>query len=498
MYRHVQFAILVRVRLSGFWLFVLDSRVPPLCPIIKGGAIFQYLPYKDCESILFKDRTMDIFSNLESLIKEAGLDIPVLPKDSCIKKPRVLLVGTHLHQTTGYSKVMYHIIKELAKLGTCELFHFGLQKFIKPPEDYRQYPPGVDVYDPVEKERAKVAEAESGFGFSQLPTYVRTVKPDVLFFYNDAGVVCRFLDNLSEKLTPAERTYKTIVYLDQVYPLQRRQLLGRIEKDTDAYFTFTSYWKDILIKQGVKKPVYVMRHGFDASQFVMKNKNEMRKKHNIPENVFLFLNLNRNTPRKRHDIVVSAFAELVARHPTKPLALLAVCDSGEAGGFPIQEIYIRELERIGAPVQPHANKLMITMTALTYTDELINELYSLSDVGITAADGEGFGLCQFEAMGLGIPQVVPKVGGLQDFCKHGVNSMVVEPKWRSYIPTSHSVLGGLLEIVDSHDLMLAAEEYVMDSELRVKHGLQAREDVLKYSWETEVATLERVIKALCT
>ena len=429
------------------------------------------------------------FCNLESLIQEAGLSSP--------KKRRFLLVGTHAHQTTGYSKVTYNIIQELAKRGTLDLFHFGFQKFVNPPTDYRNYPAGVEVYDPVEKERAKAAEQEMGFGFSQLPDYVRQVKPDVILIYNDAGVICRFLDKLTEKLTEEERSkYKLIIYLDQVYTIQRPELLGRIEKDADAYFAFTEYWKQMLEKQGTKKPIYVMRHGFDKEQFVVKDRTEMRKKHSIPENMFVFLNLNRNTPRKRYDIVVTAFAELVARHPTKPLALLAVCDGGETGGFPIQEIYLRELDRLGVPFQYHAQKLMITKTALTYTDELINELYSLSDVGITAADGEGFGLCQFEAMGVGIPQVVPFIGGFRDFCIHGQNCQAVPHKYRAYMALGQSSVGGVAEIVDPHDLMLAAEEYVMDTELRETHGKRARETVLQYSWANEVANLEKVIQTI--
>ncbi len=428
------------------------------------------------------------YLNLDTLIQEAGLTG---------KKRRFLLVGTHAHQTTGYSKVTYNIIQELAKLGTLDLFHFGFQRFVQPPPEYRTYPAGVDVFDPVEAERTKAAEQEMGFGFSQLPDYVRKVKPDVILIYNDAGVICRFLDKLTEKLTEAERKqYKMIIYLDQVYVIQRPELLGRIEKDADAYFAFTQYWKQMLEKQGVKKPIYVLRHGFDASQFVIKDRVAMRKKHGIPENLFLFLNLNRNTPRKRYDIVVTAFAELVARHPTKPLALLAVCDGGETGGFPIQEIYLRELERLGVPIQFHAQKLMITKSALTYTDELINELYSLSDVGITAAEGEGFGLCQFEAMGVGIPQVVPWIGGFRDFCEHGKNCQTVKPKYRSYLALGQSSVGGMAELVDAHDLMLAAEEYVMDSDMRASHGVKARETVLQYSWTKEVAGLERVIQTI--
>ena len=438
------------------------------------------------------------FTNLEELIRSAGLTLPgqeVQPTTQTRRK--FLLVGTHAHQTTGYSKVTYNIIQELAKLNTLELYHFGFQKFVQSPQDYRVYPSNVQVYDPVEKERTQQAEKEMGFGFSQLANYIRSVKPDVVMIYNDAGVICQFLDKLTNQLTEQERaSYKLIIYLDQVYVIQRPEFLARIDKDAHAYFAFTDYWKSILEKQGIKKPVHVLRHGFDPTQFVPKNREDMRKKHNLPENSFIFLNLNRNTPRKRHDIVVTAFAELVARNPTKPLALLSVCDAGETGGFPIQEIYIRELERLGVPLQFHAHKLMITKSALTYTDEMINELYSLSDVGITAADGEGFGLCQFEAMGVGIPQVVPYIGGFRDFCKNRINSIAVPHKWRAYIPLSQSSVGGMIEVVDAHDLMLAAEEYVMDSELRERHGQAARETVLQYKWSSEVTCLEKVIQSI--
>jgi len=440
------------------------------------------------------------FSNLEALIKEAGLTMPVLTPIATtvtvpVKKRKFMLVGTHAHQMTGYSKVTYHIMQELAKDPSIELYHFAFQKFIGTPPEFRPYPKGVDILDTVEAERNKTAEQEMGFGFSQLPAYVQKVKPDVIMIYNDAGVICRFLDKL-DTLPAADKTYKMIIYLDQVYILQRPELLQRIDKAAHAYFAFTQYWRTVLQKQGLTKPIHVLRHGFDPTQFKCMDKAAIRKKHGIPDQVILFLNLNRNTPRKRYDIVASAYAELVARHPTKPLLLMCVCDGGETGGFPIQEIYIRELEKHGVPPQAHLHKLIVTKQAMQFTDEIINEMYSMSDVGITAAEGEGFGLCQFEAMGVGIPQIVPNVGGFRDFCKDGVNSRLVEPARRYYLALSASPVGGMSELVDPHDLMIAAEDYVLDSELRTKHGKRARETVLAYEWKKEVESLRKVILAI--
>jgi glycosyltransferase involved in cell wall biosynthesis len=119
----------------------------------------------------------------------------------------------------------------------------------------------------------------------------------------------------------------------------------------------------------------------------------------------------------------------------------------------------------------------------------------MSDVGITAAEGEGFGLCQFEAMGVGIPQVVPNIGGFKDFCTKE-NSMMVDPKWRQYLPFVLSNVGGVSELISHIDLMKAAEQYVFDTELRERHGKAAMETVRKYNWADEVAKLAQVIETI--
>lgn len=440
-----------------------------------------------------------MFASLDDLLKEAGLSqntttaptLEITPQ----KKRKFMLVGTHAHQTTGYSKVTYNIVQELAKLNEFEVFHFGFQKFAQAPPDYRLYPTSVDVYDPVAVERSGSAPQENGFGFSQLATYVRKVKPDIMMIYNDAGVIIQFLEKLKSSLSDSERNYKLIIYLDQVYITQRPEFLGRIDQDAHAYIAFTEYWADILKKQGIQKPISILRHGFDEHVFKPLDRAEIRKKHNIPQDVFLLLNLNRNTPRKRHDIVVQAFAHLVARNPTRPIALLCVCDKGELGGFPIQEVYLRELQALNVPLQFHAHKLMVSNSQMTYTDDLINELYNASDVGITATEGEGFGLCQFEAMGVGVPQVVPHIGGFRDFCTKR-NSMLVEPKFKLYLANSVSSVGGVGEYVIPQDVAKAAEEYLYDSELRKKHGEEARKTVLSYKWSTEVANLAELLRVI--
>jgi glycosyltransferase involved in cell wall biosynthesis len=210
--------------------------------------------------------------------------------------------------------------------------------------------------------------------------------------------------------------------------------------------------------------------------------------------MFLFLNLNRNQPRKRYDILIMAFVELLVKYPTKPLFLLCICDKGDKGGWWLFELFARELKLRGVAIEPFSQRLIITAQNMSFKDEEINMFYNAADVGISTADGEGWGLCQFEQMGVGVPQVVPDIGGFKEFCT-AENSILVKPTVRYYLPTTFSPVGGEAQACDPHAVCLAMESYVLDSALREKHGVAARTKVMSYTWEKSCETLIRRLKA---
>jgi glycosyltransferase involved in cell wall biosynthesis len=236
----------------------------------------------------------------------------------------------------------------------------------------------------------------------------------------------------------------------------------------------------------------VILHGFETSLFSPIPRDLARKKVGLPTDAFFFLSLNRNQPRKRYDILIMAFVELIVKYPTKPLFLMCVCDRGEKGGWWIFEIFQRELRLRNCPIEMFGNRLMLTSQDMSFTDEDINMFYNLADVGVSSVDGEGWGLCNFEQMGVGIPQVVPDLGGFKEFC-NSENSIIVKPKHRYYLPSVFSPVGGEAHVCDPHDLCLGMEEYINDSEKRLQHGKKARETVLKYTWERAV---EKLVKRL--
>ena len=399
------------------------------------------------------------------------------------RKLKFMLVSTHAHQYTGYSKISHGILQELSKIPLLDLIHFGFQRNPQVPSDFRPYPSNIDVIDAASLE----TPLEQGFGYKVLMDIVKKKNPDIIMIYNDMAVVARFLEEI-RKVALLPRPFKVWVYCDQVYESQHQGMIDILNRDVDRIFTFTSYWKKQLKEQGVTRPLSVLGHGFDSKVFFTVPRDLARKSIKLPDDAFVIMSLNRNQPRKRYDIMLMAFVELITKNPSKPIVLLCICDKGEKGGWWLFELFVRELKKKGASIEQFGNRLMISSQDMVFKDEDVNILYNVADIGISTADGEGWGLCSFEQMGVGIPQVVPDIGGYKEYCSQD-NSMLVKPKHRYYLPSVYSPVGGEAHACDPHDVYLAMEEYLNNSEKRVSHGQKAKEKVLTYTWEKAVKEL---------
>ncbi len=395
---------------------------------------------------------------------------------------RFLLASTHCNQVTGYSKVSHGLLKVLATQPHLEVIHYGFQKFIGREFPNRTLPPSVRVID--------AGEQDNGFNYSGFPSIVAQEKPDIVMIYNDMIVISNFITAFKTAGVPLPRLW---LYVDQVYPTQLMEHLKIINDHAERVFAFTPYWAETLKAQGITKPIGVIKHGFDQGIFHKIPRQEARKRLALPESAFIITSLNRNQPRKRLDLLVMAFVELIVKHPQRPIFLLMVCDKGERGGWRLFEIYHRELVKRRVPVQMYGSRLMITNHDMMYSDEEINSFYNAADIGISCADGEGFGLCTFEQMGLGVPQVVPDIGGYKEFCTAD-NSQLVKPTMTLYLPIMQCPVAGEAAYVAPKDVCCAIENYLFDSELRAKHGAAAERTVKAYTWETAAAELVTELK----
>jgi spore maturation protein CgeB len=332
-----------------------------------------------------------------------------------------------------------------------------------------------------------------GFGFNVLPDVIRHEKPNVVLIYNDMAVVARFLEEIRKSGIP--RDFKIWVYVDQVYNCQPQGFLDILNRDAERIFCFTKGWKEHLKLQGATRPIDVLHHAVDSTIYRPIPKEIARQTLGLPKDVFLFTSLNKNIQRKRLDLLIIAFTKLIVRHPTKSLFLLIVADKGDRGGFSLFDIFARELKLHEASVDHYGNRLLITSKDTCYRDEDINLLYNCGDVGVSCADGEGFGLCTFEQMSLGIPQIVPEIQGYTEYCLED-NSLRVKPKIRHYLALSQNAVTGEAHMVDPEDVAKAMETYVFQDEIRMLHGKRGKEKVLTYTWDTVIVSLVKRLNAL--
>lgn len=389
---------------------------------------------------------------------------------------KVLLFGTHPACYNGYCLVVYNLAKELAKKDDIELTVYGFQNFYanNNHNSERQLPANVYMYDAYASENPK----SMGFGFDQVSDFVTTTKPDICIIYNDMVVVSNILAKLNEV---PDKTFKTIVYIDQVYLYQKADYVKLLNEKADYVLAFTPYWENIAKEIGIKKPTGYLQHGFDPMVHYPVPKAIARQYYGLKKDDFIIMNLNRNQPRKRWDICLMAFAEVVSRHPDEPIKMLIA--TAVQGAWNLMEVYERELKKRGLTLELGMKHIILIDNPQQLTDEDVNVLYNVADVGINTCDGEGFGLCNFQQAAIGIPQIVPKIGGFLDFFNE-TNAAVIEPKFSLYIDSGRDGVGGESQLCDWQDFANAIDGIWTDRDNAKMMASSSRQSILsKYGWD---------------
>lgn len=331
---------------------------------------------------------------------------------------RLVLVSTHVDQTTGYSKVAYNMLKQLATLAPrVKTYHFGFQRH-PARQNIRKVPEGIITYDAAANEDPK----EDGFGFNKIHEYIETVNPDIVLIYNDPLIIIKMIESMKHK--KGESPYKLWLYLDQVYEGMAKPLADIMNEHADRIYCFTPKWRDVYLKYGEfpQSEVRVLGHAVDPATFTNLPANArlaLRQKLNIPNDAIVFINANRNSQRKRLDLTIAGFARLLKDNPDKEIYMLLVTPMNPQAGahYDVQRIFLEEVQDLNLDIQKAVPKLLPIDSSIPNIigDDFINQLYNVSDIGVNTSDGEGYGLCQLEHMYTGAPQVVTDVGSYSTF-----------------------------------------------------------------------------------
>lgn len=421
---------------------------------------------------------------------------------------RVMFCGTYpIGQSNGYSRVVYYISKHLGLKKDIKLTIYGFQNYQQThgSDQRNDIPSDVVLHDAMATEEPR----RNGFGEKEIGTYLRQNPQDIVIIFNDSVITSALASTIIQEFSEEERKrFLLVSYMDQVYPYQRHQYIQLINQYFDVVIAFTPYWRQVARRLGVKKeiPMYFFPHGFDTETYFPINKTIARAYYNLPDDAFVILNLNRNQPRKRWDHTLMAFADLVKRHQDlikkaettakklmpRPLRLMVA--TAADGYWNMLDVFDFEVRKHGIDVQEARNYIVFMSKPQQMSDKDINILYNACDIGLNTCEGEGFGLCQFEHLGVGCPQVSPNIGGMREFLNSG-NSITVEAKWSYHVDKNRDGIGGVAEIADVKDYADAIWKYYNNPALVFKHGAKGRSEILtNYRWEDMVDYFHKILK----
>jgi glycosyltransferase involved in cell wall biosynthesis len=294
--------------------------------------------------------------------------------------------------------------------------------------------------------------------------------------------------------------FKLWSYMDQVYPYQKKNYIDILNAFFDGIITFTPYWKEIALKLGIKNtmPIHVFPHGFDTNMYYPIPKDIARTYFKYNVNDFMVLNLNRNQPRKCWDHTIIAWVEFVEMHYNvnvrntikknndniRPIKL--IIGTQIDAFWNLWDVIENEVKFRDVPFDYVKDTIVEVAMPQQLSDKEINILYNCCDIGCNNCNGGGYELTVFECLGLGIPQVASYVGGIREYLNDN-NSIPIKSTIYQYLDNKSNGIGGKAEITDPHEFALAFWKYFNNPQLRMKHGKNGRENILKnYRWETLV------------
>ena len=376
---------------------------------------------------------------------------------------KLLYIGTHPSQTNGYSKVVYNHLCELSKYVNTVCYGIQCNNTMKSGRILTL--PNVFVYD--------AGETQNGFAFDKLKEFVQICTPDIIFIYNDPYVCYKYLQVLEFY------DCKKWVYLDLVYNHMNPALINYITQQVSRIFVF-----DLKIKSHYNfENAQILQHGLRKVNITSKESACVAL--NIDPNFMYVLNLNRNHPRKRYDIFIKSVVQFYAKYKCENVKF--ILGTQVKGAFDLLAMFANECKKHNVSLS-FIEVFVIVENPQTLNDAIIENMYNAADIGINTCDGEGWGLCNFEHMAYGKPQILPKHDCFLNYANEE-NSLLIEPQWSYYVDNTRDANGGEAFVVNPNDICEAIYKYVSDQELYTTHAKCAMSDVVGFEWTKVVQPL---------
>lgn len=168
-------------------------------------------------------------------------------------------------------------------------------------------------------------------------------------------------------------------------------------------------------KRYPNRKVHHLPNGVDLDHFQDGDGAAFRRKHNIPTNSCILLNIGRIDPQKNQLFMINLLPELLKDDPDIHLLLI---------GHVTNEAYADKIA--DAMVAKGLNKQVTLIRGISADSRELVDAYHAADIFVLPSVHEPFGIVILEAWAAGLPVVAARVGGIPSFVEDGKDGLLFE------------------------------------------------------------------------
>jgi len=357
-----------------------------------------------------------------------------LSKEIRSKKIKVLAYCDSPTCATGFGTVSRNIFEALQRTGRYEIDILGINYWGDPHGfPYRIWPTGIN-------------NDKDPYGRKKVAAMIPNMEYDILFFLQDSFIL-DFLPVLLPRLQGAGKKFKSICYYPIDGPPKEDWIKNVMQADFPVVYTKYGEEQSKTIHKDCKE-MSIIPHGVNINDFKVLPEEEVKnfKKMYFGKHAdkFIVTNLNRNQHRKDIPRTIAAFKEFRKKVPNSILYLhMAAQDQGWNLLEVIKTFGFTTTDDIIFPANFGPNQ--------GYPREIVNMLYNASDLVVSTALGEGWGLSWVEAMATKTPVLMPNNTAITEnitedkgyTCDSGTN-----PSLFTVLPHDNEISRPLVDVED--------------------------------------------------
>jgi glycosyltransferase involved in cell wall biosynthesis len=404
------------------------------------------------------------------------------------KKPRIVMVSDSPTLHTGMGKVVREVALGLHKTGKYEIIVLGWGYNADP------HPFPFTILPASSRDFGRGGFPEAGI--ASFDQRIMQLQPDIVWALGDAWMLNWIKDS------SVRNKFKYIQYMPIDGSPVPQYWCGWL-KHIDQLVLYSKYGqKEMeladptintkLIYHGVHPDVY-----YPLSQEVKNNIKKQIVYHTIegkslvqkvglPEDSFIVGTVARNQPRKNFDKIIKSFAIFAKDKPNARLWLHAAIQDAAYNLADLAYMFGVGDKVCFTPGYNLVNGL---------SDQDLNAVMNIFDVGLQMTQGEGFGIPILDLMSCGIPQVLPDYSSHVEWCKDASILIPLDPIDDFITGIPHPCERAIQKVSLTVD---GLNKLYNDKDLRKKLGENGRKVAETMTWNVTIPQWENVIDEVLT